>query len=496
MTIFLVWVPGAAEEMPAQGIIIDGLFEDWASVAPIYIDAREDQYKSDVDFGALKVTSDSMRIYLNFEIGVERNLQNDNEIVLYLDTDNSSQTGRSVGGIGADLQWAFGRRVGMAHISGDTVELNQANIRLRQGPTVTSTKFEISLNRSSMVQWVPLFPKDSIAVLFRNEEEGVQDVLPDAPRKLEVVLSNQSPVQYTSTPLSRRDPKHLRVVSYNVLFDGLFERPGPFMSILRALDPDIVCFQEIWDHSAKETADLVSLMLPDAPWYAEKSYEGVIVSRYPIVDSHPTDEEQGNLWALIDLPDERFATDLSLINAHPPCCEDNAGRELELDAMAAWIRELQSPGGRELIPGTPMVIAGDMNLVGYARQLEILLAGRIVNQERYGPSHLPDWDGTPLADVMPYHTTGREAFTWRSINSQDRSFSPGRLDYILYSDSVLELGNHFVLCTSEMSPEELAAAGLVAYDTAVASDHLPVVADFIFPVPATGDKTVDMENKE
>jgi len=482
--------------MPAQGIIIDGRFEDWADVAPIYRDTRDDQLESDIDFGDLKVASDSMRLYLSFEIGVERNLQNDNEIVLYLDTDNSSQTGRTVAGIGADIQWAFGRRVGTAHISGDTVRLHQENIGLRQGPTVTSTKFEISLNRNSMIKWVPLFPKDSIAILFRNEQDGVQDVLPDAPRKLEIVLSNQRPVQYTPIPLGRQDPRHLRVVSYNVLFEGLFERPGPFMSILQALDPDIICFQEIWNHSAKETADLVALMLPDAPWYAEKSHEGVIVSRYPILDSHPTDVEQGNLWALIDLPDEQFAVDLSLINAHPPCCEDNAGRELELDAIAAWIRELQSPGGRELIPGTPMVIAGDMNLVGYARQLEILLAGRIINQERYGPSHLPDWDGTALADVMPYHTTGREAYTWRSINSYDRSFSPGRLDYILYSDSVLELGNHFVLCTSEMSQEELTAAGLVVYDTAVASDHLPVVADFIFPVPAMSDETAEMEDQE
>lgn len=489
----LAEAPGAAQGMSAKGIIIDGLFDDWADVAPVHIDPLGDHLRSDIDFGALKVASDSERIYFNFEIGVERNLQNDNEIVLYLDTDDCSETGRFIGGIGADMQWRFGTRVGTAHIAGDTVELNQTNVGLRQGPTVTSTKFEISLRRSSTVKWVPLFPADSIAILLRNEEEGIQDELPDAPSKLEIALSDQRPVQYDPTPISRQDPSHLRVVAYNVLFDGLFERPGPFMSILRALDPDVICFQEIWNHSAKQTADMVALMLPDATWYAEKSFEGVIVSRYPIIDSHPTGLEKGNLWALIDLPDDRYATDLSVINAHPPCCENNAGRELALDAIAAWIRELQSPGGRELASGTPMVIAGDMNLVGPARQLEILTAGRIVNQEIYGPSHPPDWDGTTLVDVMPYHTTGREAYTWRSIDSYDRSFAPGRLDYILYSDSVLELGNHFVLCTSEMSPQELTAAGLMAYETAVASDHLPVVADFVLPAPTTGKKTSEQE---
>jgi len=493
MTTVLASAVGAAGDMPAGGIIIDGRFDDWASVAPIHRDALGDRLESDIDFGALKVVSDSARIYLNFEIGVERNLQSDNEIVLYLDTDDSSETGRSVGGIGAEIEWAFGRRMGTAYVSGDTVELSPASIGLRQGPTVSSTKFEVSLHRGSRIMGVPLFPKKSIIILLRNEENDVQGALPDPPGKLEIILSDQRPVQYAPIPLSRQDQSHLRVVTYNVLFDGLFKRPGVFMSILRVLDPDVICFQEIWNHSAKQTADLVALMLPDASWYAEKSYEGVIVSRYPIVDSYPTDEEKGNLWALIDLPDQRFATDLSLINAHPPCCDNNAGRELELDAIAAWIRELQSPGGRELTQGTPMVIAGDMNLVGPARQLEILLAGRIVNEALYGPSHPPDWDGTALTDVMPYHTNGREAYTWRSIDSYDRSFTPGRLDYILYSDSVLELGNHFVLCTSEMSPEELTAAGLEAYDTAVASDHLPVVADFILPAGGTDHEVSEEE---
>ncbi len=97
----LASIVGGAEDMPPQGIVIDGLFGDWAAVTPIYMDKVADQLDSEIDFGALKVASDSARIYLYFEIGVERNLQNDNEIVLYLDTDNSCESGRSVGGIGA-----------------------------------------------------------------------------------------------------------------------------------------------------------------------------------------------------------------------------------------------------------------------------------------------------------------------------------------------------------------------------------------------------------
>ena len=117
-----------------------------------------------------------------------------------------------------------------------------------------------------------------------------------------------------------------------------------------------------------------------------------------------------------------------------------------------------------------------MNLVGYRRQLDTLLEGRITDEETFGASHRADWDESPLRDVMPYHTTGREAYTWRDDSS---SFAPGRLDYIVYSDSVLDLGNHFILWTPDLTPDELRAAGLEAMDTLVASDHLPLVADFI-----------------
>jgi len=65
--------------------------------------------------------------------------------------------------------------------------------------------------------------------------------------------------------------------------------------------------------------------------------------------------------------------------------------------------------------------------------------------------------------------------TWRDARS---SFAPGRLDYIFYSDSVLRLERAFILATEELAPDVLARYGLRPDDTLVASDHLPVVADF------------------
>jgi len=183
--------------------------------------------------------------------------------------------------------------------------------------------------------------------------------------------------------------------------------------------------------------------------------------------------------------------DMSVVSAHPPCCDKEEARQRELDGIAAWMRELVTPGGAlepaggpplefDLPEGTPIVIAGDMNLVGGARQVRTLTDGDIADEKTFGPSRPVDWDGTPLADARPRVAGDGGVFTWRDSRS---SFSPGRLDYVVYSDSVLELRRAFVLETSELTAEELARYGLRPDDTLEASDHLPVVADFA-PIPA------------
>ncbi|HMB70033.1 MAG TPA: endonuclease/exonuclease/phosphatase family protein, partial [bacterium] len=124
-----------------------------------------------------------------------------------------------------------------------------------------------------------------------------------------------------------------------------------------------------------------------------------------------------------------------------------------------------------------VIVAGDLNLVGWRRQLDTLLHGTIENPVEYGPAAPPDVDGTSLADAHPYHTTGLADWTW---HGSDSPFPPGRLDYVVYSDAALELAGGFVLWTPDLAPAELEAAGLRADDVPEASDHLPVVADFRF----------------
>lgn len=448
----------------AGDIVIDGRFDDWSA--------------GDLLFEAAPATvtrvwarGDRDRIAMSFALSREVLLQRDSGLVLYLDTDVSAATGTAVDGIGADLRWSFGEKEGRAFVMDLPLSVTQGAVGLRQAPTVSATRFEVSFDRRMSVAGAPLAPGDSVALVLRVEDRraGTRPVFSTG--RLALALSSEPVRAEAPCSLRRDNPEHLRLVTYNVLFDGCFERPEPFRRILRALDPDVLSLQEIYNHSLEETRALIASILPGASWYTAGSGQGPIASRYPIKDSGPVGGAGRGSWALIEAP----AGDLLLINPHPPCCDDDAGRRREFDAIAAWVRDARASG--RLTQETPIVIAGDMNLVGESRQLATLLTGAISDTATYGAAAAPDGDGTALADAMPYHLTGREAYTWRGDNGV---FAPGRLDYVVYSDSVLRLVRSYVLWTPDLPEDYLAAAGLQREDTAVASDHLPVVVDFSF----------------
>jgi endonuclease/exonuclease/phosphatase family metal-dependent hydrolase len=117
----------------------------------------------------------------------------------------------------------------------------------------------------------------------------------------------------------------------------------------------------------------------------------------------------------------------------------------------------------EAFPGAWRVIGGDMNLVGTRTPLETLARGA-------------DADGSDLA-IAPAQVWGDTTFcTWSEAGN---AFAPGRLDWILYSDSNAHSVEAFVLDTSRLQDGVLSRAGLLKGDSAEASDHMPVVVDLL-----------------
>jgi endonuclease/exonuclease/phosphatase family metal-dependent hydrolase len=205
----------------------------------------------------------------------------------------------------------------------------------------------------------------------------------------------------------------------------------------------------------------------------------VILSRAPIVRSGSTGSPREGIWAFLAPPDSSWPAGPLILNPHPPCCGNESGRDEEIGRAMAWLRGARERG--EVTADTPVIVAGDMNLVGWSRQLRMLLEGgghddanagaELAGAELAGAA----LTGAALTDAAPRHLGGHDTYTWRN---DDGAFAPGRLDFILYGGDRLELGRNFVLWTPELDAATLEALGLEAGDTAEASDHLPVVADF------------------
>lgn len=482
-------------------ILADGIFDDWNEFPVIYADAIGDGGFSEVDFEQLKIYNDEEYIFFLLETGAEIILQDLNDISIYLDTDDNANTGFPINGIGAELEYTFGNRSGFFYESGNSFTIFQNEINLVSAPTVTSNRFEIAINRNITLLGIPVFQSDNVKIVFKdNTANG--DLLPSLNEELGYTFSSDNLEPLPDYSIQKLHESHLRVISYNVLSNGLFDqsRIPSFTRIFQATQPDIIGFQEIYNFTSGQVANQMESILPSSngqQWYhAKEGPDCHVISRYPILESaliEGYNQSSGNGAFLIDVPYSEKK--MLLIVAHPPCCGNNEGRQIEIDLIMEFLREAKKGIGPIPIEAeSPIVILGDMNLVGDRRQLETLLSGDIYDEPTYGPDFSPDWDGSNLLDSHPYITNAPFSYTWFNEGS---SFSPGKLDYIIYSGSNLILQNSYSLFTPSLSQDSLDAFNLLANDVLVASDHLPILTDFEFKnLTAQNDLSSNLEKLE
>lgn len=473
----------SAQALP---IFLDGRFDDWTDDAVTYIDTENDgnQY----DFKSFSVSNDENFLYIRFVLTPEVRLLESNNIALYIDGDNNASTGYQVNGIGAELRWNFGLRNGTFYRSG-TTSIRYRHIKLRVLPTVTAEEHEIAIGRDVLPNNThPLFSNDTIRIVFKDESSN-GDIMPNTGEVFTYVFDDTPTPPVIPILLEKENEEALRVISYNVEFDGLVDasRKQYYERILNVIQPEIICFNEFFNTSAVQVRTTLNEMLPlgeGKSWYTIKLDAGnVTASRYPILQSWLVYSGQRITASLIDLS-KRFDKNILVINAHFRCCSADEIRQREADATAAFFVEAQSEGGRLTLPeGTPIVLAGDLNLVGFSQQLKTLLTGDIVNTSLFGEGRLPDWDTTALHDLISMHSDKRTAYTWRSESS---TYSPGRLDFMIYTNSVLDVDKSYILQTEVMPADRLNQYGLQQFDTRNASDHFPKVTDLLFKEEVTG----------
>jgi len=450
--------------------IIDGTRSEWSN-ATLIVDDAGDVSGNQLDLLNVHMTDDKDFLYIMVETNREWNLDEDEELTLYIDADNNPNTGFSTQGLGTELTYYFSERFGFSELAGT---VNHAGLDLFIAPTVSSQWYEfalskdspsLNLNQSSIIRCV-------IDNGNSNDQIGPFDY---------TMQSNQtSNLDFSFDKVSAAD---FRIVSYNVKFDGWFESEteDDQRNLIESLNPDIIAFQEIYDHSTSEIENSLDQILPSSTgWNAIHNWSDVYVFTTHAVIG--TDAIDGNEISLLDIDGKP----LIVVNVHFPCCDNDQDRQQEIDRLLSVIRDRNTNGtlSFDFDQDTPLIIAGDYNLVGDGQQYKSLITGDIVFNSTFGPDVVLDGDGSGLTDANLLQPHLPSNHTWYN---QFSSFAPGKLDLFIYSDYSLSLENGFVMNTAGISNLILQDYNLTSQSTVRASDHMPIVADFKFKV------TVDTE---
>lgn len=463
-----------------KAIYIDGQFEDWDDIEPVYVDNTGDGQANGIDIKRIWAHNDEFYVYLRFELTKEINLQEDNDLALYIDYDDNINTGFKINGIGAELRYFFGERFGVLQEGNNTEFVNFHPLGMLATPTVSSTEFEVSFFRNITVDGVHLSAGTSISLrLEDNSFNG--DEAPNELNGIEYVLDNVNQYSIPETSLEKPGNTDFRFMTYNVENDQLFDpsRKATFERIFKAMNPDLIALQEVRSFNSQETKDLIDEFLPGHTWYHKKhGFDIVTISKYPILYSESVD---GNAAFFLDVDGQ----EVLLINCHLPCCDNNTDRQVEVDIIMEYIRDLKNnKGSYNILEGTPIIIAGDMNFVGDAHQPYTFATGDILYNGSYGPDFAPDWDDSDLNEVNAFATNSIGNFTWLKTNSD---FNPSKLDWVFYTDSKLAVENTYALYTRGLNPVVLSDNNLQSDDVIAASDHLPVIVDFSYATVGIDD---------
>ncbi len=291
--------------------------------------------------------------------------------------------------------------------------------------------------------------------------------------------------------LARRSPDAIRVMTWNIGRDSIFAgtefaRTEQFARVMRAVQPDIVCLQDVWA-GAERAASLFDAILPDREgrkWQHHGVIDNVILSaRFDLSqrDSGTLQLTQRRIPAhAMALARDASGRAAYLICGHFQSGAGVAHREQQADLVAERIYALQSTAAVPL--STPIVILGDLNSNASfpADFITNLRSGRIRGTPA-ASGKSPDWDGSELEDALPRHNgRGEDVWTWKNERSE---FAPSTMDRVLYTGSVAVAEHSFVLNTTTMTEEELTASGLQRDDVMFRAserfhDHIPVVVDF------------------
>ena len=472
-----------------NNINVDGFFDDWNSVNDKYVDDLFDT--QGVDLLSFSVFNNNEYLYIKIkcdqEIDLTEQFITPSKIIINIDSDNNTSTGYYTNNIGSEFGINFFDKLIWDDTNFPLVDtLSLYDFGIIPLPTYSSDEFEIAINRQ-------LF-SDTISISIKEVVGG--DIMPDNGSVFTYIFDNSS-VNYNTVDLLKNNNNDLRIMTYNVLSNGLKSnsRKDEHHRIFEVVDADIITYQECGNTNYSDVVAFLDTNYINYPHILTDLNTGnLTISKYPSINSWQISTRINA--ELIDLPDNIYLSDILVINAHPPCCGNNEGRQENFDAVIAFIHDAKTVGGVIDLPtNTPISFSGDMNLVGYSKQYYTIINGSISDTNTFGNGGFPDWDNTPLKDQVCYFNEKQIAYTWDKSYPDIGDYPPGRLDFVFYTNSVMSVSKSFIMSTEHMSPLLLSQNNLFWNDTKSASDHFPIIVDFILPLKPTNIKDNILDKK-
>ena len=431
-------------KMSASVIRIDGGFEDWKDVKVCAYDPKGDA-KGTFDITKVYAASQGSILYLRFDTTNLLNLQNGPEaegtLLAIINLPNNQELVLDMRGRRAFLNDSLKERIPWD------------SLKYIVGPTYAQDEFEIQVDLGGF----NINCGDTISVQFDGSDQL------SAPVAFTFSQPSEMPKRRSH---SRYPGTDVRIVSFNTYFEGLSDpnRQEAMGRLLNSVNGDVYCFQEEWKTEGHGEI-LKRLMPPESKgrWHIHKVLGNVIASKYPLKALPSKNDKYAA--AYIGLAESH----LFIINIHLKAMGYIDSREdrlriRQVNDIIATIDEIyKGKYNEDDAPGTQpgIVIVGDFNLVGSRTPLDM-----IIDKKVYG---LKDW-------LIP-NLIGESVVTWRG--GPRASFSPGKLDYIVYSPRTLIPKNGFLLNSELLNRTERRQLKLDAADSKL-SDHLLITIDFQF----------------
>jgi len=475
----LAWASLATAFQAQAQITLDNDFSDWALVPSTASNANNAM----VQDAAVASNAD----WVFWHVGLASELALDETILphgleLWVDTDNNPNTGWIQPQMGVELVMDFASNaVRRYNAGGVETTLSFNDIGLHGAPTYSGSAFELALDRG-------MSGVGSVSLSWQWVDTSNDELLPADPA---VHVLDNTTWEHTATPLERGAGTQLRAMWWNV--NRRMDQSSAAASMGRmvaALQPDVIGFSEVDDVSANYVKGLLESWLPGTTWNVVKDdYDLMVASTFPLGESFSGVYRS---FPVVVQTEELYGLPTLFTSSHLKCCggsTNEAKRQSEADEYMAFQRDAMTEGGSLDLPeGSPILFGGDLNMVGLAAPITTLETGDIFDEAEFGPDFAPDWDGTGMLQIAAIQADRPMDYTWRNDGS---SYMPGKLDYALVSDGVLQVTRSLGLQTSDMSSDRLSAYGLLANDTWNASDHLPVVVDVALSGAQVQDTDLD-----